>query len=100
MMIIKELFTMNSQWNWKFLGSFSEDSGVFSGDISDILLCVGPVDLVHGSVEIYVFGLNLGLPLEEQDFTLGSLFQGIGNGFSIFLGTDDSGGKSLFGREF
>ena len=100
MMIIKELLTMNSQWNWKFFGSFSENSGVFSGDVSDILLGVAPVDLVHGSVEIYVLRLNLGLSLEEQDFTLGSLFQGICNSFSIFLGTDDSWGKSLFGWEF
>ena len=60
---------------------------------------MAPINLVHGSVEIYVFGLHFGLSLEEKDFTLGSFFKSVCNGFSVFLGTDDSGGESLFSRE-
>lgn len=61
---------------------------------------MAPINLVHGSVEIYVFGLHFGLSLEEKDFTLGSFFKSVCDGFSISLGTDNSGSESLFGREF
>ena len=61
---------------------------------------MAPVDLVQRSVEFYVFWVNLSLSLQEEYFSLCFFFQGIGNGFSVLVSTDDFGSESFFSREF
>ena len=61
---------------------------------------MAPVNLFQRSVVIYVFGLDLSLSLHEKDLALNFVFQGIGDGFGVFLSADDFGGESLFGGEF
>lgn len=91
---------MNSQWHLELFRSFSQNSSVFAGDVSNVFCGMAPVDLVHWSVEVHFLGFNLGLSLNEKHLALSSVFKGVGNSFSVSLGTNDFGGESLFGWEF
>lgn len=91
---------MNSQWNQELFRSFSQNSSVLAGNVSNVFWGMTPVDLIHWSVEVYFFWLNLGLSLNKKHFTLSSVFKGVGHSFSISLSTDDFGGESLLGWEF
>lgn len=80
--------------------SFSNASSVFISKVSNVFFSILPIDVIKSSVVVDFFSTDFILSLNENDLSLGSFFQCVGDDFSILLWVDDFWCESLFSGEF